>query len=149
MDILKVKNGYVLKLEVNEDIIAELKDFTKQKKIKGAFLFGLGAGKEITLGYYDPIKKNYHKRFFPEDYEFASIIGNIAYLDEEPILHIHCTISPNNFNTYSGHLFSAKVAATVELMVMPLDKRLLRKPDVKTALNLLSFNHYKTGKKKT
>ncbi|MCX7785044.1 MAG: DUF296 domain-containing protein [candidate division WOR-3 bacterium] len=147
MQVLKVKNGYVLKLETNEDIMALLKDFTKQKKIKGAFLFGLGAGKEITLGYYDPLKKNYQKRFFAEDYEFASIIGNIAYLDEEPILHIHCTISPGNFNTYSGHLFSAKVAATVELLIIPLDKKLLRKPDTKTGLNLLFFDPSKTSKR--
>ncbi len=146
MDTLKVKSGYILKLEINEDIIAELKNFTRQKKIKSAFLFGLGAGKEITLGYYDPVKKNYLKRFFADDNEFASIVGNIAYFDDEPILHIHCTISPGNFNAYSGHLFSGKVAATVELFVMPLDKKLIRKADAKTGLNLLSFNQNKTDK---
>ena len=48
MQSLKTKSGYILRLIRNEEIISTLKDFIKDKKIKGGFLFGLGAGKEIT-----------------------------------------------------------------------------------------------------
>lgn len=139
MQYLKVSNGYVLRLETNEEIITTLKNFIIDKKIKSAFLYGIGAGKDLTLGYYDAKKKIYHKRAFVEEYEFASLIGNISYLETDPILHIHCTIAPENFITYSGHLFSGKVAATCEIFITLLDKKLIRQADKTTGLNLLKM----------
>lgn len=139
MQYLKIKNGYVVKLDTNEEIIATLKDFVIDKKIKSAFLQGIGTGKELTLGYYDSKKKMYHKRVFIDECEFASLNGNISYLSTDPIIHIHCTISPENFVSYSGHLFSAKVAVTCEIIITLLDKKLIRKPDIRTGLNLLDL----------
>jgi hypothetical protein len=139
MQYLKIRDGYVLKLETGEEIITILKDFIIDKKIKSGFLTGIGAGKEITLGYFDYPKKNYHKRFFPEEFEFAALIGNIAWLETDPIIHVHATISPENFVSYSGHLFSGIVTATCEIMITTLDKKLKRHPDIKTRLNLLDL----------
>jgi predicted DNA-binding protein with PD1-like motif len=139
MQYLKIKNGYVLKLETNEEIIATLKDFVKEHKLKGGFINGIGAGKEVMLGYFDYPKKTYRKRFFAEEIEFTSLMGNIAWLEQDPIIHIHCTISPENFITYSGHLFSGKVTATCEIMIALLEKKLIRKADIKTGLNLLDL----------
>lgn len=139
MQYLKIKNGYVLKLETEEEIMTTLKDFVIHQKIKSAFLQGIGTGKELTLGYYDSKQKLYHKRTFIEEYEFASLNGNISYLSTDPIIHIHCTISPANFVTYSGHLFSGKVAATCEILIVLLDKKLTRKADIRTGLNLLDL----------
>lgn len=139
MQYLKIKNGYVLKLEINEEIITTLKDLVIDKKIKSAFLFGIGTGKELTLGYYDSKKKMYRKRAFVEEYEFASMNGNISYLSSDPIIHIHCTISPENFMTYAGHLFSGKVAATCEILIMTIEKKLQRKADPNLGLNLLDL----------
>jgi predicted DNA-binding protein with PD1-like motif len=139
MQYLKIKNGYVVKLEINEEIITMLKDFVIDKKIKSAFLYGIGTGKELTLGYYDSKKKMYHKRAFVEEYEFASLNGNISYLSSDPIIHIHCTISHENFVTYSGHLFSGKVGATCEIIILTLDKKLRRKADARLGLNLLDL----------
>jgi len=151
MQYLKIKDGYVLRLETGEEIIATLKDFVTDKKIKSGFLNGIGAGKEITLGYFDYPKKSYHKRFFPEEFEFASIIGNIAWLETEPrsgtqergepIIHVHATVSPENFISYSGHLFSGIVTATCEIVIWTIEKKLKRAPDKNTGLNLLDLNH--------
>ncbi len=143
MQYIKIKSGYVIKLDTGEEIISTLKNFVRDNKIKGGFLSGIGTGNEITLGFYDAEKKVYHKRFFPDDHEFASLTGNISYLDDDPIIHIHCTIGPLNFVTFSGHLFSAKVGATCEIMINLSDKKLIRKPDAKTGLNLLNLNSSK------
>ena len=141
MQYLKIRNGYIVKLDSNEEIITTLKDFVLDKKIKSAFLHGIGTGKELTLGYYDSKRKMYHKRAFIDEYEFASINGNISYLGKEPVIHIHCTISHLNFVTYSGHLFAGKVGATCEIMITLLDKKLYRKADIKTGLNLFQFEN--------
>ncbi|MEO0076920.1 MAG: PPC domain-containing DNA-binding protein [candidate division WOR-3 bacterium] len=141
MQYLKSKNNYLIKLDADEEIITTLKNFVRSKKIKSGFLMGIGTGKEITLGYYDTAKKSYHQRHFPDEYEFASLIGNISYLGKEPVVHIHCTIGPIDFTTYCGHLFSAKVGATCEIVITAFDKKIIRKADPGTGLNLLWLAH--------
>lgn len=141
MQNLKTKSGYILRLNRGEEIITTLKDFIKDKKIHGGFLIGLGAGKEITLGFYDADKKTYHKRFFADDHEYTSLTGNISYLDDEPVIHIHAVISAANFVSYSGHLFSGKVSATCEIFITLLDKKLIRKADPTVGLNLMQLEN--------
>jgi predicted DNA-binding protein with PD1-like motif len=139
MESLKLKNFYILKLEPNEEIVQTLKQFVIKKKIKGGFLWGLGTAREISLGYYDLKEKQYRKRLFVEDHEITSLIGNISYVSTDPIIHIHVVISPENFVSYSGHLFQALVSATAEILLMPFTQKILRKAEPKIGLNLLSL----------
>ncbi len=129
----------MVRLEKGEEIVQSLVEFAETKKIKGAFLFGLGAAKELTLGCYDLEKKAYIRRFFPGDWEIAHLGGNIAWLENEPMLHLHIVIGSSNFNTISGHLFSGTVTATCEILVMTLEAKLKRSKDLATGLNLLDF----------
>lgn len=126
-----------------------LTKFVVAKKIKGAFLFGLGAAKDLTLGYYDLAKKAYLRRFFPGEWEITNLVGNIAWLEDiapsvhrakagDPILHIHVVLSSTNFNTVGGHLFSGTVTATCEILVIVLAAKLRRAFDSTTGLNLLA-----------
>jgi len=139
MKIKKYRANYVLRLEKSEEIIKTLTEFIKAKKVKGAFLFGIGAGKEFTLGCYDLAKKAYIRRFFPGDWEIANMIGNISWLEDEPIIHVHMVIGSTNFSSFSGHLFSGTVTATCELFVMTLETRLKRYRDSVIGLNLLEL----------
>jgi predicted DNA-binding protein with PD1-like motif len=163
MQYFKIKDGYVLRLQTGEEIITILKDFIIDKKINSGFVNGIGAGKEITLGYFDYPKKSYHKRFFADEVEFTSIMGNIVWLEcepnssqinktnssksikyekqGEPIIHLHAVISPENFISYSGHLFSGIVTATCEIIIWTIEKKLKRALDKNSGLNLLDLNH--------
>ncbi|MEO0072317.1 MAG: PPC domain-containing DNA-binding protein [candidate division WOR-3 bacterium] len=137
MEYLKLKDEYILKLQADEEIIDTIKQFAIAKKIKSGFLWGIGTAKEITLGYYDVKEKLYKKRLFIEDHEISSLIGNISYIGTDPIIHIHIVISPENFVSYSGHLFSAKVSATCEIMIKTYSKKIMRIPENQIGLNLL------------
>jgi uncharacterized protein len=139
MKAKKFRTYYVLRLEKGEEIIKTLVEFAAIKKIKGGFLFGLGAAKELTLGCYDLEKKAYIRRFFPGDWEIANLVGNIAWLGDEPILHLHVVIGSSNFNTFSGHLFSGTVSATCEIFVLSLESKLKRSKDFTVGLNLLDI----------
>ncbi|MFB0509445.1 MAG: PPC domain-containing DNA-binding protein [bacterium] len=139
MKFKKYQKYYVLRLEKGEEIVKMLSEFVKTKKVKGAFVLGIGAGKEFTLGCFDPEKKAYIRRFFPGEWEIANLLGNISWLEQEPILHIHLVIGSSNFNTFSGHLFSGTVTATCELFVIPLDTKLKRYRDSLIGLNLLEL----------
>lgn len=129
----------VVRLEKDEDIIAALKDVLVNEGIKGGFFYGLGVGKELELGYYDAHKRSYIKKKFTGEYEFTSFAGNISISDKELVIHCHVTITDADFNAFGGHLFAGTVPATLEVIVFPFTKDLLRSQDKDTGLNLLEL----------
>ncbi len=139
MHYKKYRNSYILRLQKGEEIIESLKGFTKKEKLKGAFLYGLGVGENLKLGYFDAHKKSYIEKQFIGEYEFTSFVGNISYFEEEPVIHVHVTVTDKRFNAYGGHLFSGYVPATLEIILFPIDKKLVRKKDINTGLNLLNI----------
>ncbi|MEM2174934.1 MAG: DUF296 domain-containing protein [Candidatus Micrarchaeia archaeon] len=140
METKKVsKNIYFLRLEKEEEIISSLKNFSKEKKIKSAFFYGIGAGKDFVICYYDLLKKEYKKRKIKKECEILSLIGNISYLKKEFFIHTHTIISDKNFKIFGGHLFSAKITATLEIFLFLIDKKLVRKSFPEIGLNLISF----------
>jgi len=139
MQFKKYKGYYVIKLKKDDEIVDRLTNFAKKTEIKGAFLYGLGVGENLTLGYFDAHKKSYIKKQFKGEYEFTSFLGNISYFEKQPVIHIHVTITDKKFNAYGGHLFSGYVPATLEIVVLPLGRVLERKRDIQTGLNLLAI----------
>ncbi len=139
MRIKKYRGFYVLRIEKGEEIVDAIKRFAKKSKIKGAFLFGLGVGEKLTLGYFDAQKKSYIKKEFNHEYEFTSFAGNISYFEKELVVHIHVTITDDNFNAFGGHLFEGYVPATLEIVVINLYGSLKRFSDELTGLKLLNL----------
>ncbi|UCD20002.1 MAG: DNA-binding protein, partial [candidate division WOR-3 bacterium] len=84
-------------------------------------------------------EKTYIRKKFDGEYEFTSIMGNIAIVDEELIIHCHATITDVEFNAYGGHLFDGKVGPTIELIVLPFKQPMLRSLDQNTGLKLLKL----------
>lgn len=139
MQYRKFKNYYVLRLQKGEEIIGTIINFVKKTKVKGGFLYGLGVGERLTLGYFDAHKKSYIRKKFNAEYEFTSLIGNISYFGKEPLIHIHITITDAKFNAFGGHLFEGYVPATCEIVLFPFAGALKRKKDIATGLNLLDL----------
>jgi len=109
-----------------------------ERRPDGAFLSGLGAVEGPKLGYFDARKRSYVSKEFEGEYEISSLAGNLGW-DEtegsgEPIAHVHAVLSGPNFLAFGGHLYSAIVSGTVEISVIPLGSRLVRK--FKENLNL-------------
>lgn len=134
-----VRNGayYQLRLMPGEEIVETLSGFIRSRRIKSGFLTGIGAAEDITLGCFDPKTKTYHKRPFKGDHEVATVVGNIAWVGKNPVCHLHAVISTPRLVTYAGHLFSGTVTVTLEVALVPGTRRLGRKPDPRSGLNLL------------
>ncbi len=137
MGIKKFHGYYVIRLEKGEEIITSINQAFKYERIKGAFFFGIGVGKDLVLGYFDAHKRAYIKKTFEAEYEFASLSGNISRLNKEIIVHCHVTITSNNFNAFGGHLFKGTVPATCEIIMLPFARALKRKRDKSTGLDVL------------
>jgi len=136
-----VRNGayWQLRLMPGEEIVSTLSSFVRSRRIKSGFLTGIGAAEDITLGCFDPRTRAYHKRTFAGDHEIAAVVGNVAWVGKDPVCHIHAVISTPRLATYAGHLFSGKVTVTLEVALVPGTRRLERKPDPLSGLNLLAL----------
>jgi predicted DNA-binding protein with PD1-like motif len=139
MQYRKTGNGFLVRLVKGEEVISTLSSFVEKQKILGGFVFGLGALKDLTLGYFDSHKKEYVKKFFPEDLEFGNVTGSISYFEGKPFVHAHVTAGGPDFKAVTGHLFSATISATGEFFIIPSDSKIERKPDSDTGLNLLDL----------
>jgi hypothetical protein len=139
MKFCKSHAGYFLRLERGEDVPGTIAKFIAQQKLGGAFFTGLGAVEGVKLGYYDLHQRKYLDRDYPGDVELANMTGNVTYVDGEPFTHAHATIMTADFETFSGHLFSARVAVTVEVNLVATDHRIVREQDDETGLKLMEF----------
>jgi len=135
----KVENGYFLRLEKGEEVVFSIAQFAANEKVSSGAFFGLGAINNFDLGYYDLVKRKYEKAHFVEDMEVGNITGNIASLDGKPFVHTHVTVSGKDLKAFTGHLFSADVALTLEIFVFASSAKVERKMNPEIGLNLLEL----------
>ena len=129
--------GYIIRFELEEEVVSNLSQLARQMEIKGGVFYGIGAVKAAVIGYFEPSTQQYQKKNFPESMELVSLEGTLSWLEGEPFIHAHAVLAGSDFSTYGGHLFSAKVSATVELWVHTLRKELKRFYEPHQKMNLL------------
>ena len=127
------QDRHIIIIERGEKMAEVLNRTVAEKKILGGMISGLGALKDVELGYYDLEKREYiRKTFSDEDYELISLNGNISLKDGQPYCHVHASLGRSDFSVFGGHLFEATVAVTCEISIVPMQfmpERLLN-PDV-------------------
>ena len=132
----KTDDGYILSVLPGEDIIIELMAFSKSENIPSAVFSAIGAVSCVELGYYELKEKQYHWKTFEGTIEIVSATGNIAWLLDAPIVHMHGVFSGTDFQTFGGHVRSATVSAACEVVLTTQKEKLLRAYDEETGLNL-------------
>jgi predicted DNA-binding protein with PD1-like motif len=125
----KCNIGYVVRVEVGEEIQDALSQFAQAVQLKGAFYQGIGTLTHVELAFFCIDAKEYERKFFNDQYEMISLMGNISSLNGSPAPHSHVTLSDRNFQTYSGHLVRGVVSVTAEICVTTIDLSLSRKED--------------------
>ena len=139
MKYRSVDNGWFIKLEIGEEIVQSLIDFIEEKNIPAGTIAGIGALTEVELGYFNRETKEYQRGQFNDVYELLSLKGNIAWLDNKPIIHVHCLLGDADYNVKGGHLFKGKIAVTGEIFVQEFLDKFDRAMDPEIELNLLDF----------
>lgn len=133
--------NYTLRFEKDELIVEGIKKFVKEHNIRGGWIVGLGGLQWAELGFYDLNAQEYEWSKLEELLELANMTGNIAWQDDDPVLHLHATVSDASMHARAGHLREAQAAGTVEVFIHRwLDGAgLQRKKDDQTGLNLLNL----------
>jgi predicted DNA-binding protein with PD1-like motif len=84
-----------------------------------AVLCGVGMVRDATLAYWNGTE--YEEHVIEEPTELLSMQGNIARRDGERVVHCHLTIARRDGTVAGGHLVSATVANTAEIVLGKLD----------------------------
>jgi predicted DNA-binding protein with PD1-like motif len=125
----KCNVGYVVRAEIGEEIQEALRQFSQEVGLKSAFYQGIGALTRVELAFFCTNAKVYDRKFFSEEYELVSLLGNLSAVDGVVVPHSHVTLCDRNFHTYSGHLVRGVVSVTAEICVTTIDLALTRKED--------------------
>ncbi len=139
MDYRKSGRELVIRLDEDEEIVKSIISICKKENIESALVSGVGAVKKAELAHFDTKEKKYNKKTLEGMFEIASLSGNVAMLDGEPLAHLHIVIADTDFSTYGGHLMEGIANPTCELVVLPLETKIKRAKDEKTGLNLQRF----------
>ncbi len=134
-----IKDGFFVRCDIGDEVVSTLAKFAADNNISSGTVVGIGALKKITLGYYDLVGGEYHKREFDGDHELLNLSGNFAKLGSETILHCHAVISDKQCSVFGGHLFSAIVAVTGEFYIRSGETVISRGRDEQTGLNLIKI----------
>ena len=133
-------NKVLVVLSKGDEIFKSLYKVVEELNIKFSWINGIGAADKIILGSYPSSLKKYIKKNFDNEFELASIMGNITIKEDAPFIHIHATISDEECNAFAGHLFSATITVTCEIILNISDKPIYRKECNEVGLYLWDFN---------
>lgn len=129
---------FVLVLKTGDEISEKLIEFLAKNNITSGVVSGIGTASDVTLNYYNAATKEYEEKNFTDEYEILSLIGNVSLKEDKPFAHLHIVLGTKDYACIGGHLKSAKVGATCEIVIQQLENELKREFDEATGLFLLT-----------
>ena len=136
----KISKVIVGKVEPDEDLIDSIIQIIKTHDIKSGLINCIGALKKFTIGYFDINSKSYIQKTYEDYVELISCMGNISFIDEKPVVHLHISVGTRDYNITGGHLFQPTIISiTGEVYIFEIDQKLIRENDPKFNLSLLKI----------
>lgn len=129
---------FMLVLKKNESLKEALIQYANAHALNSAALFGIGALRDPVLGIFNETTKKYYEKKFEGLFELLSLNGNLTKAEGQFIAHLHVTLCDDEFRAFGGHLVSAEVGITAEILITPLAKTLTRSLDNETGLKLIN-----------
>jgi len=125
--------------QTGDDPIAGLTRFAEEQKLHASAFTAIGAFSEATLGYFDWENKDYERIAVSEQVEVLALLGDIALQDGKPKLHAHVVLGRRDGSARGGHLLSARVRPTLEVIVTESPAYLRRRYDAQSRLALIDI----------
>jgi uncharacterized protein len=130
---------WLLVFERGDSLVEGLVGFAREEAISGARIWGIGALEHTELGFYQAARKDYDRFSVSEDVELLSVNGNLGVTDEGPRVHAHVVVGRSDGSAFGGHLFEARVGATLEAFVVESPVEIRRQEDEATGLPLIGL----------
>lgn len=142
LEIVDLSEVYFMRFQPGEGLFERLTEIIKENNIeRAAILSGIGSlcnvsFRDLKTGISLPMnvdKTNLMEEYGP--FELLTLEGNIVPLvgefgdlrDEDPVIHLHCTLGTAYGNLFGGHLFKATVFTTTELFLAKVKNSRVKK----------------------
>lgn len=141
---MKIKHEgqvYALRMEEGENFFENLTSLARRDRILAAAIWGgIGMFKNPKLGYFTGDAGEYVFETFEGTFEVLSLQGNIAWLEDDPIVHCHAVLGREDFSLFGGHLADATVGVTIEMFLRVIDPSAIRMYRKKEPSGLAGLN---------
>jgi predicted DNA-binding protein with PD1-like motif len=131
------RKTWAVVFDTGDEMVAGLTEFAKREGLAASQITAIGAFQDATLGYFDLEEKDYRRIPVREQVEVLALIGDIALANGEPKLHLHVVVGRRDGSAMGGHLLSAHVRPTLEVIVTESPAHLRRRHDPETGLALI------------
>ena len=128
----------VVILDTGDEILSSLKSVARTEHLAGSSFKAIGALSNVELGWFNWETKEYQTAVkLEEQVEFLSLIGDIALKDGKPQVHAHLVIGRKDGTAHGGHLLSATVRPTCEIVITESPKHLQKEIDPESGIALI------------
>jgi predicted DNA-binding protein with PD1-like motif len=120
-----------------DEAFSGLLEFAEKYHVASAHFTAIGAVNGVTLGWFDPQRKMYKKIPIQGQQEVIGMSGDIALYQGKPVVHTHMLVGTSDGTTRGGHVLSAYVSPTLEVMVAVDPVTMQKRFDPDTDLTLI------------
>ncbi|HEX4032602.1 MAG TPA: PPC domain-containing DNA-binding protein [Terracidiphilus sp.] len=129
---------FAIILDPGEEILACLKKIAGAEGFAGSSFKAIGALSRVELGWFNWEAKTYQTAVkLEEQVELLSLIGDIALKDGEPQVHAHLVVGRADGTAHGGHLLSAIVRPTCEIILTENPEHLQKQVDPESGIALI------------
>src|ERR1700744_4220710 len=129
---------FALILDTGDEILSSIKAFARGEHLSSSSFKAIGALSKVELGWFDWETKKYKTAVeLEEQVELLSLIGDVALKDNEPQVHAHLVIGRKDGTAHGGHLLSATVRPTSDIVLTESPKHLQKEMDPESGIALL------------
>lgn len=139
MRALEVEGGFLLRGEIGDELPRAIADFCRERGIPAATAEGIGALRDVVLGYFDVERRQYDRYELPGSWELLHLFSDVAEWDGRPFAHTHVVLSGPDGVARGGHLFEGTVSVTAEIRLWTIDRGIRRRMHDDVGLHLLDF----------
>ena len=139
MDYRRFGNTYLVRMDVGEEIIEQLKSLCRSENIRLAQVDAIGAVRQAVIGVYDLEEQAYHREDLEGIMEIAGLQGSVTRMNGEVYPHLHVTLAGQDNRVHAGHVIGLIVGATCEVFVRVLDGEVSRERDEEIGINTIRF----------
>lgn len=131
---------YVVILDQGDEVMACLQRFVERERMTAAQVSAIGAFESAVLAYWNWQAREYEEHSVDEQVEALSLLGEVsAEASGKPKLHLHAVLGRRDASTLGGHLMSARVRPTLEVLFTESPAHLRRVHDAAAGLALIKL----------
>ena len=140
MEYKRFENTIIARIDKGEELTEKIKEIAIKENVKLASVSGLGATDDFTVGCYNLAEKKYHPNRFTGDFEIVSLTGTINTMNGEYYSHLHRSAGNRKGEVFGGHLNSAVISVTGEIVITVINGRTDRRFCEECGINKLDFS---------